>query len=41
MSRSYIYKYPGLRNTNGYDVYSLGPNGQGGNEAIGNWLRTN
>ena|ERR1039458_4235370 len=35
--RPYAYKCPGLHNTNGYDVYSLGPKGKGGNEAIGNW----
>jgi type II secretion system protein G len=35
--RDYVYRYPGLHNTNGVDVYSLGPNGNGGEEAIGNW----
>jgi type II secretion system protein G len=34
---AYVYKFPGLHNTNGFDVYSPGPNGVGGNEAIGNW----
>ena len=33
----FIYKCPGVWTTNGYDVYSLGPNGKGGDEAIGNW----
>jgi type II secretion system protein G len=33
----HLYSCPGLHNTNGFDVYSLGPNGKGGNEAIGNW----
>jgi general secretion pathway protein G len=37
----YIYKCPGLRKTNTFDVYSLGPNGKGGDEAIGNWTATN
>jgi general secretion pathway protein G len=36
----YIYECPGLHNTNAYDVYSLGPEGKGGNEAIGNWIST-
>ena len=37
---SYLYKFPGIHNTNGFDVYSLGPHGKGGNEAIGNWEQT-
>jgi len=36
---AYVYEFPGLHNTNGFDVYSLGPNGAGGNEAIGNWTQ--
>ena len=28
---------PGKHNTKGFDVYSLGQNGKGGDEAIGNW----
>jgi general secretion pathway protein G len=35
--RAYVYKFPGEHNTNSYDIYSLGPNGKGGDEAIGNW----
>ena len=35
--RAYIYEIPGKHNPDGYDVYSLGPNGKGGDEAIGNW----
>ena len=35
--RPYVYKCPGEHNTNGYDVYSLGPSGKGGDDAIGNW----
>ena len=38
--RHYIYDCPGLHNTNGFDVYSLGPSGKGGDEAIGNWTPT-
>jgi general secretion pathway protein G len=36
---AFVYKFPGLHNTNGFDAYSLGPYGDGGNEAIGNWTR--
>jgi general secretion pathway protein G len=36
----YVYQNPGKHNPDGYDVYSLGPNGNGGNEAIGNWTDT-
>jgi len=35
--RPYIYKCPGTHNPNACDVYSLGRNGKGGDEAIGNW----
>ena len=35
---SYVYRYPGQHNTSGYDLYSLGPDGQeGGSDDIGNW----
>jgi len=34
---AFIYECPGLHNTNEYDVYSLGPHGNGGDESIGNW----
>lgn len=37
--RNYAYRIPGIHNPNGYDVYSLGPNGKGGDEAIGNWTQ--
>ena len=34
----YIYRYPGQYNTMGYDLSSLGPNGQeGGEDDIVNW----
>ena len=34
----YVYRYPGQHNPNGYDLYSLGPDGQeGGGDDIGNW----
>jgi type II secretion system protein G len=38
----YVYRFPGVHNPNGYDLYSLGPDGvskTGGNDRddIGNW----
>ncbi len=34
----YVYRCPGQHNPNGYDLYSLGPDGQeGGDDDIGNW----
>lgn len=34
----YVYQYPGQHNTNGYDLYSFGPDGQeGGGDDIDNW----
>lgn len=34
----YVYKCPGDHNTNGYDLYSYGPDGQeGGGDDIDNW----
>ena len=34
----YVYAYPGEKNTDGYDLYSFGPNGQeGGDDDIDNW----
>jgi len=33
----YVYRCPGVHNLDSYDVYSLGRNGKGGDEAIGNW----
>ena len=36
--KPYQYRNPGKRKTNGYDVYSLGPDGVDGTEDdIGNW----
>jgi len=35
--RPYIYEIPGKHHPSSYDLYSLGPNGTGGDEAIGNW----
>jgi general secretion pathway protein G len=35
--RPYVYEFPGKHNPDSYDIYSLGPDGKGGNDAIGNW----
>ncbi|MCD6417141.1 MAG: type II secretion system major pseudopilin GspG [Planctomycetes bacterium] len=36
--KPYVYKYPGEHNDDGYDLYSLGPDGQsGGGDDIVNW----
>jgi general secretion pathway protein G len=39
--RPYVYECPGKHNPESFDLYSLGPNGKGGDEAIGNWTVTN
>lgn len=36
-NREYNYKIPGEYNPKGFDVWSDGPDGQGGESAIGNW----
>jgi general secretion pathway protein G len=33
----YQYKYPGTKNSDGYDLWSLGPNAQAEDDNIGNW----
>jgi general secretion pathway protein G len=33
----YIYRAPGMHNTSGYDLYSMGPDGREGNDDITNW----
>jgi general secretion pathway protein G len=38
--KPYQYKFPGTHNPSGYDIFSMGPNGRGGNESIGNWTTT-
>ena len=36
--KPYQYRFPGTKNTSGYDVYSCGPDGQDGTaDDIGNW----
>lgn len=35
----YIYEYPGKHNTNGFDLFSTGPDGKPGtDDDIGNWM---
>lgn len=37
----YVYRYPGTKNKNGYDVFSKGPDKtEGTADDIGNWLST-
>lgn len=35
--RQYVYKYPGVHNTDGYDLYSLGRDGVEGKDDVANW----
>jgi general secretion pathway protein G len=35
--RKYQYRYPGARNTLGFDLWSLGPDEQSADDDIGNW----
>jgi len=35
--RPYQYRYPGVRNKTGYDVFSFGPDGVESEDDIGNW----
>lgn len=34
---AYVYRFPGQKNTSGFDLYSLGSDGREGNDDIGNW----
>lgn len=33
----YVYRFPGRNNANGFDLFSMGPDGREGNDDIGNW----
>jgi general secretion pathway protein G len=35
--RPYVFENPGRHNPNGYDLYTLGKDGLGGTNTIGNW----
>lgn len=35
----YVYRYPGQKNPDGFDLYSTGPDGREGNDDITNWAR--
>jgi len=34
---AYVYRFPGQHNANSYDLFSMGPDGQEGNDDIDNW----
>lgn len=36
-SNPYQYRYPGTKNSSGYDVFSWGPDGKESDDDIGNW----
>jgi general secretion pathway protein G len=37
--REYVYRFPGKHNSNGYDLFSFGPDGrEGGGDDVGNWV---
>ncbi len=37
----YVYVYPGRKNASGYDLYSMGADGQDGSQDdIGNWMQS-
>lgn len=33
----YVYRYPGTQNQNGFDLFSMGPDGRESNDDITNW----
>ena len=36
----YVYRYPGTNNANGFDLFSMGPDGhEGGGDDIDNWTQ--
>jgi general secretion pathway protein G len=35
--QAYVYRFPGSHNTNGYDLFSMGPDAREGNDDIDNW----
>ena len=37
---AYVYRYPGIHNTSGFDLSSMGPDGREGNDDIDNWSPT-
>ena len=38
-NNAYVYRFPGAHNANGYDLYSMGPDGREGNDDITNWTQ--
>jgi general secretion pathway protein G len=37
---AYVYHYPGTHNPNGFDLYSMGPDGREGTDDLDNWSTT-
>jgi general secretion pathway protein G len=39
-NRQYVYRFPGTHNPNGYDLFSVGPDGrEGSGDDVGNWVQ--
>lgn len=38
-NNAYVYRFPGSHNPNGYDLYSMGPDGREGNDDVTNWAQ--
>ena len=36
-NRDYVYRFPGVKNPTGFDIFSLGPDGIESEDDIGNW----
>ena len=36
---AYVYRYPGANNPNGFDLFSMGPDGREGNDDVTNWTQ--
>lgn len=37
--KPYVYRFPGTHNVSGYDLYSMGPDGNDGKDDITNWMQ--
>ncbi len=38
-NHEYVYRYPGVRNPDGFDLFSVGPDGVESDDDLGNWKR--
>jgi general secretion pathway protein G len=36
---AYVYRYPGAHHANGYDLFSMGPDGREGGDDVDNWSK--